>query len=635
MKHLFIPAALLVLFIPAFAEENTLETVVVTATRSDQTTVITPTSVSVITREQLDSMAASSLVDILRSQAGIQISDLIGNGSRATVSMRGFGANAANNTLIMIDGRKLNNPSQEAPNLSAIALNDIERIEIIEGGGGVLYGDQAVGGVINIITRKPEKDPYVHVETSVGSHDLQTLRGSASQIFSNGFAYRLAAEDTTRDNYRDNNEANYSNYFSRLEQNGERGQLFVEFQTIDDELNLPGSLTQVQVNTDRNQTLTPADYSNYNTDMYRLGGNLTLTDEWSLLAEASDRDSDLNGLITFFTSDTFEQDTHVRTVSPRLVGKLETSQGTTHITLGYDWQDSDYQYRSTNFFAIPKDSVQEIDAFYGQIIYPFDQNLSFAGGLRQSSVSDENKLNGNDNNDDEITTEAGINWTSGERLRAFVRRAEILRFANADDNAFTLPGVDFLNAQTGVSNEAGFELTEKQWKVKATLFDMDINDEIYFDAFLFANINLPDSNRKGLLLSGEYEVSRDLTLGANYTRTDTEITEGSFEGNEVPFVAQNTGTTYVIWNPLKDIQVYADALYTGSRYRADDDGNVGSRVEGYWIYNLALRRDWQQLHGTLRLNNIGGEKYSTLQSIYDYQYPAPEETLELTIGYDF
>src|SRR5690606_7531391 len=130
----------------------------------------------------------------------------IGDGSRAVIGMRGFSTTASNNVLIMIDGRKLNNASQESAALSSFSTQDIERIEIIQGSAGVLYGDQAVAGVINIITKTPAQRKF-YVETARGTDDLESYRGSASQQFDNGLAYRVSVEKKLADNYRDNNEA--------------------------------------------------------------------------------------------------------------------------------------------------------------------------------------------------------------------------------------------------------------------------------------------------------------------------------------------------------------------------------------------------------------------------------------------
>ena len=123
--------------------------VVVSAARTQQSVLTTPASITVITREQIEASRARHIHEVLRSQGGVQIRDLYGDGSRATVDMRGFGETAGSNTLILVDGRRLNNPDIATPDLNSIALEDVERIEIVQGSAGVLFGDQAVGGVIN------------------------------------------------------------------------------------------------------------------------------------------------------------------------------------------------------------------------------------------------------------------------------------------------------------------------------------------------------------------------------------------------------------------------------------------------------------------------------------------------------
>src|SRR5690606_21780786 len=138
----------------AFADESKkLETVYVSATRSETVPVPVATQIKIISAEDISISGAKLLTDVLRTQAGMQLSDMDGSGMRSvSISMRGL--SGANNVLVLVDGRKLNNPSQEGPALNAIALRDIERIEIVQGSAGVLYGDQAIGGVINVITRR-------------------------------------------------------------------------------------------------------------------------------------------------------------------------------------------------------------------------------------------------------------------------------------------------------------------------------------------------------------------------------------------------------------------------------------------------------------------------------------------------
>src|SRR4030043_2436458 len=145
------------LYLSAQEKEVTLEPVVVTATRDAQEIRKVPANVTVITREEIERSNAKATVDLLRYEVGLVVRDFTGNGKTATVDIRGLGETGPLNTLVLVDGRRVNEIDLSGVDWTQIPLDQIDRIEIIRGPGSVLYGDNAVGGVINIITKKPEK----------------------------------------------------------------------------------------------------------------------------------------------------------------------------------------------------------------------------------------------------------------------------------------------------------------------------------------------------------------------------------------------------------------------------------------------------------------------------------------------
>ena len=130
-----------------------MQDMVVTATRSKAPAREVPANVTVISAEEIAKGNYSDVVSVLKRIAGLHFRSYSGN-QEAAVDIRGFGENSYGRVLILRDGRKLNRPDLRSINWNQIPLANVERIEIIRGPSGAAYGDHAVGGVINIITKK-------------------------------------------------------------------------------------------------------------------------------------------------------------------------------------------------------------------------------------------------------------------------------------------------------------------------------------------------------------------------------------------------------------------------------------------------------------------------------------------------
>lgn len=192
------------LFTLSFAEEEIkLEEVVVTATRYEEQPSKVPANITVITEKDIKNSSAQNIPELLRTEIGIQVNDITGNRRNYTVDLRGFGETAPFNTLVLVDGRRINQPDLSGVDWTEIPLERVKRIEIIRGGiGSILYGDNATGGVINIITK--EGDTFKSGgELSAGSYG--TFKGGAYlNGSSNGLSISLTGNYLTSDGYRDN-----------------------------------------------------------------------------------------------------------------------------------------------------------------------------------------------------------------------------------------------------------------------------------------------------------------------------------------------------------------------------------------------------------------------------------------------
>lgn len=591
-----------------------------------------PASVRVIERAEIERSGAHSLIDVLRGQAGIQLRDVIGDGSRATPSLRGFGENAVNNTLILVDGRRLNQPALAGADLNSVPLANIERIEILRGAGTVLYGDQAVGGVINIITRNPRRNE-AYVETTRGSHDLEAYRGHLFQQLGAGFSAYLSGESRHTDNYRDHNNADYSNAFGRLRYDHARGWALYEYQTVDDELLYPGALSLAQRRIDRKQSQS-TDWNDSKTQVHRLAIEQRLDEIWTANFDYSHSDQDGVGQLW----SPFSQGTRIETFSPRLTARWDTALGRSEWLLGHDHITSDYQASWGSDFR------QTLRDWYTQFSQPLGHDLTLTLGYRASEAEDRNHGAGRTHTDREGSSSVGLSWQANAQTRLFLKREDVLRWANVDENGFKNPSIAFLKPQTGESWESGVEWDDGVQRYQLSVYRLDLEDELMYDptaigplslfGFDGANINLDQTRREGLLLEGQRQLNERLSVGGQYSFTDSEYRGGPFKGNEVSGVARHSASAHLDYLIVPGLSGRLEALYTGGYYLFSDDAHSEPREGGYTLLNAALTYDYRQFTSKLRVNNLTGKQYDAYASPYG-RYPAPEEDVQLSVGYRF
>ena len=176
-----------------------LDNIVVTANRQPQALADTTGDITVVSREELQRSGADSISSVLARQPGIQITD---NGGRQTptgVMLRGANAN---HTLLLIDGVRVNSSVQGGANWMAMDTAAIERIEILRGAASSLYGSDAIGGVINVITRKGDGSRPLSAWADFGIGSQNTVRTATG--FSgadSGWDYALTASMAQSDGY--------------------------------------------------------------------------------------------------------------------------------------------------------------------------------------------------------------------------------------------------------------------------------------------------------------------------------------------------------------------------------------------------------------------------------------------------
>jgi len=180
----------------AYSAENiNLDDVLVTATRSAQPKEAVIADVTVIERDEIERAGGSSLTNLLSRQAGVQINSSGGAGTISSVFLRGTGSEQL---VVLVDGLRINSATLGTTAFQNIPLGQVERIEILRGPASSLYGADAVGGVIQIFTRKAQKGkPLIHAALGLGSYDTVTAEAGISAGNDNTqYGLNISSHDT-------------------------------------------------------------------------------------------------------------------------------------------------------------------------------------------------------------------------------------------------------------------------------------------------------------------------------------------------------------------------------------------------------------------------------------------------------
>jgi vitamin B12 transporter len=156
----------------------TLKEVVVTATRVDSSVLDSPSSVSVISAGQIADSGATDVAQVISGQPGVVVNDYGTAGATKNVSIRG---STSSQVLVLLDGVRLNSSQNGGVDLSSVPLEIIDHIEIVRGGESSLYGSSAIGGVINIITKKADT-PSISLSITNGSY-IPHPASSVSEVY--------------------------------------------------------------------------------------------------------------------------------------------------------------------------------------------------------------------------------------------------------------------------------------------------------------------------------------------------------------------------------------------------------------------------------------------------------------------
>ncbi|HHV94364.1 MAG TPA: TonB-dependent receptor [Firmicutes bacterium] len=575
---------------PALKEE--LFTVVVTASRIPQIITETPASVVVITREQLEETGAKNLGEALRTVSGVYIKDTGTFGSPASIFIRG---SSSAQTLVLLDGRPINDARQGGIDASAISIHSIERIEIIKGAASALYGADAVSGVINIITAAGQGEPFHTLTIDVGEYGTRslTLNGSGRSGLT---GYSFAASSLSTDGFREHSSYEKLAFHLKLDHAlSPSEQISMGIRHFSYDMEVPSSLTW------------PGG------EGWREGKNISLDLQYNRILSLS---SDLVLRAYYdnthmYNIDNFGDSLH----NGKRAGwdlQINTAPaGSQHlftygITGERDWVNS-------NKFAEPKERTNW--GVYAQDLYSLTPRFDVVVSGRYDQYS---------SHGDSLCGRLGLNYLLGKRTKLYASWGNAFRAPTFND----LYWIGSENPNLKPELAQNYELGWQHWlnsdsNFSAAVFHRDVTDMLRWDPNVSKMVNIDKVRVQGIELDANYRLAAPLTARISYTYLDA-VKNGNQPLDYTPSHKAQAGMTYTSELGFSGT---VEALHVGERL----DSFEGRPVAAYTVINLSLNQrlgsDWQ-LH--CRIGNVLDTKYEDSAG-----YPAPPRMINVGVSYSF
>lgn len=559
--------------------------VVVTATRTEVSRDQVGSSISVLTAKEIEDRQYSFTIDALRSLPGITVSQNGPFGGQALVSIRGA---APEQTLVLIDGVIVNDPSNAGAsfNFSSLDPYDIERIEVLRGPQSTLYGSQAIGGVVNIITKRGTGPTQVSGFVETGSYN--TLRAGATVSGEEGqtdYRLSLSGNRTNGISKADENQGNTEeDGFKSYTIGGTVGSNLTEEFRAEGSLRYSDSRSEFDAtggvggdgdrvgHTRELQTSLALHLSTF-------GGTLenSLTGSFAMV----DRDNETNGARSFSNT-----------------GKRTALEYLGEVTLSDTWNT--VVGLKTEETEIRGGSSIRTNSVFGQIQVLPVENLSLIGGVRF----------------DDHETRGGVTTFRFTGAYAFPETGTLVRGSWGEGfkspTPFQLSVTPDLAPEESSGWDVGIEqdLLDGNAVVQVNYFQQDTENQIDFLFGPFRYVNLDQVETEGFELIATVQPAEWIDVSANFThQSATDLTTG----NQVFRTPANLMSIDVTTRPMDRLTVGGAVTYNG------DETDVAGLVDD-WV-RVDLRTAYQlsdQVEVYGRVDNLLDEQY---QDILGYGTP--------------
>ncbi len=558
--------------------------------------------------------------------------------------------------LILVNGQPLTNISMSNPDISLIPLSEIEQIIITPGGAGTIYGNQSLGGAINIITTSPTQ-PAQSLSVGGGTPWSNQIIGISAGPINASTAYRADVQNQFDEGDRENSRENTGQGNFSFEKDNRSGSVVANADFMRQTMQLPGYLTDVQAESNPTQSFASQGQGTYqaNTGLFGLVWTEDFNALWQMKINLSDRlqdaTSNLDGIFT--------QKYNTLMLNPELEGRFILWNRPIDTSFGLAFSNEGYRFESPDLYSNISGSNQQQYSSDASLNVPLTAKISLAGSGRLVAVETEGQFFNNATlqfNPESSQSQTlalgtiGLNAALNSETIVYIRRAMGYQLPFIDESNLTAnPGAGFgLQPTTSTAYESGINWQGAEFQWDAEAFLINLQNEIGFytpQNGLAANYNLSPTRREGITGDLSDEIAQKWTLGGSATLMNNFFETGVDAGNKIPG-ASNVLLDFNARYQVNSIwSVYGESQYVGPEFAEGDNANVSSQVPGYWVENLAINAEFSAWLLSLRVDNLTNQLYYSATVYAPYitaannnpvaYYPANGRTAVLTCTYRF
>ncbi|MEJ7805114.1 MAG: TonB-dependent receptor [Telluria sp.] len=631
----------------ALAEDQAMPTINVLGARFATGPALAPIGATVITADDLRRAGATDVNQAIRKIGGVYGRQSLDGSADFALDLRGFGANSGQNLVVMLDGVRLSENDLGGAVLATIPIETIERIEIIRGGASVLFGEGATGGVIQIVTKRPEKGVRrASLRAEAGQFGLRDLRATVAQSW-DGVALDAAVGKLRTDNYREHNAFDQRTFSGGLQTAYSGGRAGLRLDSARRDAQFAGSMSLAQFDSDPRQATTLKDVGAFDSDRatafieQRVGAI-------DFAAELSQRSKTVDATYYYDFGDGSGEKaypTHYKSkqsqFSPRVRHLSQSGAVMNELVAGVDLQR---WTRASGFGPAAAHEHQKSRALYvrDELKWEGPRHARLAAGARRESIDKDSVSQFATLNDADTVTAWELQGSVDPlaALTLFAKAGSSFRVPNADENGYRI-AEQGLKIQRSRDLELGATIGTDQRGATARVFRHALTDEIFYDptlnGFFGANTNLDPTERKGIELDVHAALSSSLRLVARVQHVKARFTAGPNDGREMVLVPRNVASMRLSWVPGNGHSADAGVQWVGSqRYGSDFSNDCGALMPSYATLDARYARRAGAWEFAIAGQNLSGKDHFN-QAFFcrGSIYPSDGRQLKVSARYDF